>query len=471
LVRTVSRRLLVPVSETMLTKSLIQGAAAVRAKGPEVRTRVVGAVARHGVVHSQERRHAHQLRHSLGAFRTDGLLEAGKPRRRGAISKSVQCRATVESVEANVGKADKEEKGEKVEKEKREKKKKDKKGKAAKLSGYPTVVSKWSKVKDSLRPTQTALGYDWVLYKMKNLIDEDAAQSYLNRKPVPAVKRGDFYYVIDHHHTLAALEASGWDVKVTIVVVQDVPEDLAPLEFFWSFMEKRGMSFIRNPDFTHATVDQLPLTFNMRDYHNDIYRSMGGFARLNNVLKRPSNLQARLFFEFKWGYFFYLHRNDDLGLWHDKRLFRCWTRAKQLIEETDMQEYMLDDIHRTTLNGDISELVYLSENVIEPAYTLMMFYLRALCTEYNRCSMEEKVAMCGALSDLFGEMNQTLPEGCIVDQSHMYTFDEGEGREDEDEDFEEEDEELFGANDDYGDEGDYGRWRLPSSLVGLLGSK
>jgi hypothetical protein len=38
----------------------------------------------------------------------------------------------------------------------------------------------------------------------------------------------------------------------------------------------------------------------------------------------------------------------------------------------DWQEYMLDDIKRVT----IQELIYLSENVIEPAYTLMMFYLR-----------------------------------------------------------------------------------------------
>lgn len=79
-----------------------------------------------------------------------------------------------------------------------------------------TIVRKrWSKVKHSLHPTQTALGWDWVLFKMKNLADPEMAQAYLDRKPVPAVKRGDVYYVIDHHHTLAALEASGLDVKVS----------------------------------------------------------------------------------------------------------------------------------------------------------------------------------------------------------------------------------------------------------------
>eukprot|EP00959_Pyramimonas_sp_CCMP1952_P031991 671325-Pyramimonas_sp.AAC.1 len=42
-------------------------------------------------------------------------------------------------------------------------------------------VGKWSKLKDSLRPSQTALGYDWVLYKMKNLTTEEAAQAYMDR--------------------------------------------------------------------------------------------------------------------------------------------------------------------------------------------------------------------------------------------------------------------------------------------------
>jgi len=60
----------------------------------------------------------------------------------------------------------------------------------------------------SVRPTQTALGWDWVLFKMKNLATEEDAAAYLDRKPVPVVKRGDLYYAVDHHHTLAALQVS-----------------------------------------------------------------------------------------------------------------------------------------------------------------------------------------------------------------------------------------------------------------------
>jgi hypothetical protein len=95
---------------------------------------------------------------------------------------------------------------------------------------------------------------------MKNLTTIEDAAAYLDRKPVPCVKRGDLYYIVDHHHTLAALNASGHDVKVTLVVIMDIPEDLGTLQMFWDFMERRGFTFMRNPDYTHCDFDvsQLP---------------------------------------------------------------------------------------------------------------------------------------------------------------------------------------------------------------------
>lgn len=121
--------------------------------------------------------------------------------------------------------------------------------------------------------------------------------------------------------------------QVTIVPVMEIPEDLAPMDFFWKFMENRGWSFIRNADYTHALPSALPKTFAIQEFHNDIYRSMGGFARVHRVLKRPKSLEGRLFFEFKWGYFFFAHSEDQFDLWSDKRLFRSWARVKVLVEE------------------------------------------------------------------------------------------------------------------------------------------
>ena len=44
---------------------------------------------------------------------------------------------------------------------------------------------------------------------MQKLTSKEAAQAYMNQKPVPCVKRGDCWYTIDHHHTLVALEVRG----------------------------------------------------------------------------------------------------------------------------------------------------------------------------------------------------------------------------------------------------------------------
>eukprot|EP00241_Pyramimonas_parkeae_P002062 CAMPEP_0114253312 /NCGR_PEP_ID=MMETSP0058-20121206/16319_1 /TAXON_ID=36894 /ORGANISM="Pyramimonas parkeae, CCMP726" /LENGTH=490 /DNA_ID=CAMNT_0001367337 /DNA_START=270 /DNA_END=1742 /DNA_ORIENTATION=+ len=314
-----------------------------------------------------------------------------------------------------------------------------------------TIVRKrWSKVKHSLHPTQTALGWDWVLFKMKNLADPEMAQAYLDRKPVPAVKRGDVYYVIDHHHTLAALEASGLDVKVTIVPVMEIPEDLAPMDFFWKFMENRGWSFIRNADYTHALPSALPKTFAIQEFHNDIYRSMGGFARVHRVLKRPKSLEGRLFFEFKWGYFFFAHSEDQFDLWSDKRLFRSWARVKVLVEEVDMHEVLIDNMQRL----DVRDCIYLSENVIEPVYQLMMFYLRALCLDYEKLADEEKAQMVPELSQLFGEDTERLPADCVYkseDYDYTASFDDAEG-----------DDNML---DEYGDETDFGKWSFGNSFA------
>lgn len=333
-----------------------------------------------------------------------------------------------------------------VDDDKKQKKKKDKTGDGTTVS----IRKRWSKLKDSLRPTQTALGWDWVLFKMKNLTTIEDAAAYLDRKPVPCVKRGDLYYIVDHHHTLAALNASGHDVKVTLVVIMDIPEDLGTLQMFWDFMERRGFTFMRNPDYTHCDFDALPTTFAITAFHNDIYRSMGGFARVHRVLKRPKNLESRLFFEFKWGYFFYVHREDELGLWHDKRLFRSWQRVRHLVEETDMQEYVIDNMQRL----NVSDCTYLSENVIEPVYQLMMFYIRALCLEYENLADVDKGAAVPEFAQFFGENNLVLPANCVMDREG-YDYAPNRG----DESFDDAEDDEYDVS-EYGDERDYNKWRM-----------
>eukprot|EP00854_Cymbomonas_tetramitiformis_P004394 gene4394-5403_t len=191
--------------------------------------------------------------------------------------------------------------------------KKKKKDKAPKEFCRPSERGRWKTIQTLLRPTQTALGWDWSFYKLQNFRTEEEAQTYMDTKPVPYIQRGSKKYVVDHHHTLVALEMSGWNPKVTLQCVDELDAEERGKEAFWGYLEGRGWAFMRDPDYTRISHKLLPKTFHIQEFRNDVYRSMGGFARKH---------KDKLFFEFRWGYFFWLHRANEFELWGDDRNHR-----------------------------------------------------------------------------------------------------------------------------------------------------
>lgn len=205
---------------------------------------------------------------------------------------------------------------------------------------------RWSKVRDALRPTQAALGFDWVFYKLKNFTSADAAQRYMDAKPVPYVLRGGKLFIVDHHHTLVALDlfcrSTGADPYVTLEQIRSFDQagdSSLSAAAFWGFMEGKGWAFLRDAAYNRTPTERLPLDFVLSSFRNDVFRSMGGFARVFGLLRRGKELDDTLFFEFRWGYLFWLHRNDGFGLWPDKRLLRAFQRYVALIGEIDSEEY------------------------------------------------------------------------------------------------------------------------------------
>jgi hypothetical protein len=75
---------------------------------------------------------------------------------------------------------------------------------------------------------------------------------------------------------------------------------------------------------------------------------------------------------------------DSFGLWPDKRLLRGFQRCVQLVSEIDLQEYSADaaasaSAHDPSLSAsNVNEISFLSQQVIEPAYQMLSFYLRHL---------------------------------------------------------------------------------------------
>ena len=80
----------------------------------------------------------------------------------------------------------------------------------------------------------------------------------MDSKPVPYVQRGSKKYIVDHHHTLAALELSGFDVEITLEQVRSFDKTEQTLEGFWGYLEGRGWAFLRDENYNRIPIAKLP---------------------------------------------------------------------------------------------------------------------------------------------------------------------------------------------------------------------
>jgi hypothetical protein len=138
-----------------------------------------------------------------------------------------------------------------------------------------------------------------------------------------------------------------------------------------------------------------------------------------------------------WGFFFWLHRNgatlhrrthaprpqthwthtsprthftstDSFGLWPDKRLLRGFQRCVQLVSEIDLQEYSTDASSSKLAATNVNEISFLSQQVIEPAYQMLSFYLRHLAVAYDNLPKGRERDVPG-LREIFGSDHSQLP--------------------------------------------------------------
>ena len=98
--------------------------------------------------------------------------------------------------------------------------------------------SQWSLLQPNVRPTQFDLGYAWVQHKLDDDFGSLSDAEDDLEDSIPAVLGpNDKFYVTDSHHTLAALDLSGYDVLVTLNVICDWRE--YDLETFWQKVRLR----------------------------------------------------------------------------------------------------------------------------------------------------------------------------------------------------------------------------------------
>jgi len=274
--------------------------------------------------------------------------------------------------------------------------------------------SRWFEIRDVVRPTQVALGWDWTFYKLANFKDADSAKAYMARKPIPYVKYRGLRYVVDHHHTLAALNLAGWDIDVYMEEIFEYDDDIGD-DRFWGNMEGKGWSFCWDSDYSRLSHESIPKSFELQAFRNDIFRSLGGFCRKAKLLKRGKMLEDKLFFEFQWGYFFWLHRNDAYALWPSSQLQRGFDRLLAMIEQTDDSEYIGEG--HLEASRDVADMIFLSDKVLQPLYEVLVEYVAPLAYAY--ATLPDDARVVHGLRKRFGR--ETLPGSVITGKFDFLT--------------------------------------------------
>lgn len=128
-----------------------------------------------------------------------------------------------------------------------------------------------------LRPTQLSVGFKEVEKKRKSWakLSGEERRDAMRRELFPAVKGPDeCFYILDHHHTAAALIQE----KADSVLVGTV-KDLTALGFkrFWIFMDHYSWVHPYDEDGNRRAFAEIPSSF--EDLRDDPYRSLAGEVR------------------------------------------------------------------------------------------------------------------------------------------------------------------------------------------------
>ena len=202
----------------------------------------------------------------------------------------------------------------------------------------------WTVAQKVLRPGQDAIGYAWVaLMGANDFTSMRDVQALMDKSPIPVAKapHGSIF-IVDHHHTLAALDASGFSsVNITIYVACDDASASsldASLAYLWGHGLVNGLSrSIANVNLPPApdrnATSSLPTSLRFRPamkdatLKDDPWRSLVSFV-FNARAVGGSSMRAFRhacdahgreipFVEFRWAFFF----NDAFirpGLWHSQ---------------------------------------------------------------------------------------------------------------------------------------------------------
>ena len=220
-------------------------------------------------------------------------------------------------------------------------------------------TSQWINLKPYIRPTQSQVGYAWIKYKVdKDFSKASDAQKAMNEGATPTIigpsstiENTPQFFITDDHHTLSALDVSGFSATIVTLNVSCDARNVSYTDF-WSFLKKMNATLLvahpaEQPNTLPIRIDpiQLPSSFsftaNNKTLTDDPWRSLVSLARKVKVPPAPAptcspgadkycmkcfyrgcvngNLTvgpALYYFEFRWSYFLlYAYLNNSF--WPD----------------------------------------------------------------------------------------------------------------------------------------------------------
>lgn len=224
------------------------------------------------------------------------------------------------------------------------------------------------------------MGYAWIQYKVeKSFTSSKEAQKEMDSGTIPAIiGPGNFFFIVDDHHTLCALDYSGYSsTSVTLDVICD-KRNLS-IDAFWEYMAGNDLAYLgahptNEPDSLPISISysQLPQSFSFTksyiSFSDDPWRSMAGFSRKVTAAAAPAPSCSSSdnkycercmfrgcedgyktsgggvsYFEFRWSYFMNDATFYATSYWPSPEALSAFLKAYQALSGSQMGKYNTDD--------------------------------------------------------------------------------------------------------------------------------
>lgn len=225
----------------------------------------------------------------------------------------------------------------------------------------------WDDVQPLIRPSQTGIGWAWIMRKVEDGFNSEAnAQAEMDSSHSPAVlglvDGKPWMFVTDDHHTLAALDFSGYGSKVTTTF--NIVCDLRTLSEadFWNRMAARNLTLLVATPANNVTAlpaailpsampKSMRFTEQEQSLPDDPWRSMAGFSRKVQAAAKPAPACSKhykycercffrgcgdgsqivgphvSFFEFRWAYAYVAATYHNTSYWPSASEAAAFTKA------------------------------------------------------------------------------------------------------------------------------------------------